>query len=174
MKRLFLSIIALMVAGSSMAQLNVQYESSKEDVIVKGDSYGSLRLSRDGYTLYSTDLHTGQSIIFVLGKTKEAAVQTIIDMANWFNGAKNKSYLEVKDAVGSSYTFGKVGGSFYITTGDGEYIRKYYKDDVLTFLFGSTSGPTGTFNTKGKHTANTPMIGYVSTTLLGKALKRLQ
>lgn len=174
MKRLFLSIIALLVVGSSMAQLNVQYESSKDDVVVKGDSYGSLRLSKDGYTLYSTDLHTGQSIIFVLGKTKESAVQTILDMIAWFDGVKNKSYLEVQDAVGSNYTLGKVGGSFYITTGDGEYIRKYYKDDVLTLLFGSTSGPTGTFNTKGKHSANTPMIGYISSTLLGKALKRLQ
>lgn len=174
MKKITLFLVALFVAFGASAQLNVQYESSKDDVIVKGGSYGSLRQSRDGYTLYITDLHTGQSIIFVLGKTRESALQTLNDMANWYNGAKNKSYLEVKDAVGSSYTLGKVGGNLFVTTGDGEYIRKYYKDDVLTAIFGSTSGPTGTFNTKGKHTANTPMIGYITSTIIGKGIKRLQ
>lgn len=174
MKRFILSLVALFAVASAMAQLNVQYESSKEDVIVKGDSYGSLRYSKDGYTLYITDIHTGQSIVFVLGRTKESAIQTMTDMAVWFGSAKNKSYLEVKDAAGTDYTLGKVGGNFFITTGNGEYIRQFYKDDILTFFFGSTSGPTGTFNTKGKHTVNTPLIGYVGTTLLGKGIKRLQ
>ena len=173
MKRVFISIIAMFVAISAMAQLNVQYESSKDEIVVKGDSYGSLRNSKDGYSLYVTDMHTGQSMIFVLGKNADSAVQTLKDLVAWYDGAKNKSYLEVKDAVGKDYTLGKVGGNLFLTTGDGEYIRQYYKDDVLTTLFGSTSGPTGTFNTKGKHTANTPLIGYISEKMLSKGIKRL-
>lgn len=174
MKKFFITMLAVLVSCTAMAQLNVQYESSKDDVIVKGGVYGSLRQSKDGYTLYVTDMHTGQSIIFVLGKDRSSALQTLLDMATWYNGAKNKSYIEVKDAIGRDYTLGKVGGNLFITTGDGEYIRKYYKDDVLTALFGSTSGPTGTFNTKGKHTANTPLIGYVTSTIIGKGIKRLE
>ena len=163
----------MFVAISAMAQLNVQYESSKDEIIVKGGSYGSLRKSKDGYSLYVTDMHTGQSMIFVLGKDADSSVQTLKDMAVWYNGAKNKSYLEVKDAVGKDFTLGKVGGYLFLTTGDGEYIRQYYKNDILTAIFGSTSGPTGTFSTKGKHTANTPLIGYILDNMMGKGIKRL-
>ena len=163
-----------MATFSAMAQLNVQYESSSQDIIVKGGSYGSLRQSKEGITLYVTDMHTGQSMVFVLGKDRASALQTLEDMSVWFNRAKNKTYLEVKDAVGKEYTLGKVGGNLLLTTGDGEYIRKFYADEVLTALFGSTSGPNGTFNTKGQHTANTPLIGYITDSMLSKGIKRLE
>lgn len=174
MKKLFITLVAVLATFSAMAQLNVQYESSSEDIIVKGGSFGSLRQSKEGITLYITDMHTGQSMVFVLGKDRASALQTLEDIAVWFDRAKNKSYLEVKDAVGADYTIGKCGGYLYLTNGDGEYIRKFYTDEVLTALFGSTSGPKGTFNTKGQYSADTPRIGYITASILNKGIKRLE
>lgn len=175
MKR-FLALFAFVsVCVAANAQLNVTYTSGKEDVIVKGGDYGSLRYSHGSYSLHLIDRHTGQIITFALGDTKEAAVKTMEDLFVWHKDAKNKSYIEVEDSRGMPYTLGKQGGYLYITDGTGEYIRSYYRDMVWTNVFNvlSDDAPVVSITNRGQYDMNTPKIGYITNSLLKKGIKRL-
>lgn len=128
---------------------------------VRGNSEGS-------YSLISSDKlqGTNATLELFLGKDKESALMTLNDLYNWFEAAKNKSSVVVKDAKsGESLTLYRVSkGTYLITDGDAEYARRTYNQSLTSSIAGGV---------KQKNNAASPVVGYVTAKVMKGAIAKL-
>ncbi|MCM1176567.1 MAG: hypothetical protein NC308_06340 [Clostridium sp.] len=87
-------------------------------------------------------------------------------MYNWFDKAKNKSSVVIKDTkTEKSLTLYKVSkGTYLITNGDAEYARRTYNQKLLAATAGGVNP---------RKDALSPVVGYVTTKVLKGAMAKL-
>lgn len=154
--------------ASANAQLNIKTSSSKEDLISK-DMYCCVRGDNDdSYFLITTDKlqNTNAVLKMFLGKGKDSALLTLVDLFNWFNEAENKSSAVVTDALsGEELTLYRVSqGTYIITNGDAEYARRTYNQATTNALLGGA---------RQRNNSASPIVGYVSNKVLKEAISKL-
>ena len=127
MKKLFFVTLFVLSAFAVSAQLNVVSVSGKQ-VVDKEDHY-LLRFYDGEYQLLGVDYFDNPEVLLALGSSREQATAALTQIAQWFDGAKKGTSMQIKQGS-LVFNFTKVSGSeFLVSQGDSNYSQNVY--DVL-------------------------------------------
>ena len=125
MKKLFCVTLFVLSAFAVSAQLNVVSVSGKQ-IVDKEDNY-LLRFYDGEYQLMGVDYFDNPEVLLVLGTSRDQASAALTQIAQWFDGAKKGTSMQIKQG-NLVFNFTKVSGSeFLVSQGDSHYSQCVYE-----------------------------------------------